>query len=549
MVGATGIEPATAGPARLIRGQNRHTPVIALQVEGGLVMPRWLFATSLMAISAIVPSVNGQRLAVPEPPKSAHVSGTVVDASDGRFLRRAMVCFRRGADTGHQSDVYCNETDLQGRFSVAEIPPAKYAYGVDREGYFAAEPMTDQLPSVIALNAGDELTDIKLRMHRAASILGRVVYGDGEPFAGAELQLDSGPHVKSNDSGEYRFDNLSPGNYRVLVNHPDRNGNCDASHGQKERLYARQGTGTGDPAVLVNFGQEVRGPQIVMEESVPRRIAGRVVWDSYPLPGVWWIRVGSERIAVKNSDGSFVACGFAPGEYTLRTDARIAGHGVAGDLKIRIEDEDLKDLEIKAEPSASIHGRIRVEDDAPLDLANTYILPISDSAFPHDQLPVPRRQPDGSFVIDEVYSGEYRFYLSPLPSGSYLKSAAIDGRDVIDTPLLVHGGEQLEGLVFTVSPKAAVVIGIVEDDAANPVPNAIVFLQPDHAQGGVDVHLCSRTADQNGEIVCDNLAPGKYRIAAWRTFPSEPLNEVAARGTPIEVLENSRSSVILHVPK
>jgi hypothetical protein len=191
-----------------------------------------------------------------------------------------------------------------------------------------------------------------------------------------------------------------------------------------------------------------------------------------------------------------------------------------------------------------------VEGNAPLDWAHINIGTIADS-FPHDSVPQPHREPDGSFAIDEIYTGEYRFYLLPLPSGMYLKSARLYGQDVIDAPLLIHGGENLDGLVFTVSPKASTVSGVVHDETGSPVPDAIVILQPDPRHTDRDIHRCYRTADQNGEFTCDNLAPGKYRTAAWRTPPDmeQVWNEVASKGTPVELSENGRASIVLTAPK
>jgi protocatechuate 3,4-dioxygenase beta subunit len=74
----------------------------------------------------------------------------------------------------------------------------------------------------------------------------------------------------------------------------------------------------------------------------------------------------------------------------------------------------------------------------------------------------------------------------------------------------VHGGEQLAGLLFTVSLKAGILTGVVQDETGNPVPNALVILQPDPRHGDLDIHRCNQTTDQNGAFTCDNLAPGKY---------------------------------------
>jgi len=285
-------------------------------------------------------------------------------------------------------------------------------------------------------------------------------------------------------------------------------------------------------------------------EVMPHRITGRIVSDAYPLAGLWRISTGHTSIQARNSDGVFAICGMVPGEYTLRVNTRRDDRTVAGELKIRIEDEDLGGLEIVPEESATIRARIESEDHVPLDLANGSIFGFP-GPFAHDSVPQSRRQPDGSFLIDEVYTGEYRF-VSSLPPGSYLKSARINGQDVMDAPLLVHGGENLDGLVFTVSSKAARLTGVVQDETGKPVPNAQIMMLPDPKHLDLDIHTCIQQTDQNGGFTCYSVAPGKYRIAAWPTYPPDGLqarNEVSLKGTPVEVSESERASITLTVPK
>src|SRR5262249_53008469 len=134
------------------------------------------------------------------------------------------VCFRYGRDGGYYSSEaeHCNETDEQGRFSLSSLPPGKYAYGVQRQGYFAAEPVGEGLPSVITLDGGQELS-VKLRMRRGGAISGRVVFEDGEPYSDATLELNStygGWNATPNDKGEYRFVNLRPGDYQIGAHQP-----------------------------------------------------------------------------------------------------------------------------------------------------------------------------------------------------------------------------------------------------------------------------------------------------------------------------------------
>jgi Carboxypeptidase regulatory-like domain len=511
-------------------------------------MQRWLLAIFLAIIAA---PAGAQTPIAPEPPKFAHVSGVVIDEQDGRLLRRAMVCLNRAADNGYSdpSTAHCTETDTQGRFSFDSLPPSRYFCRVEREGYFEAQPIADGLPSLFALNAGDDLSGVKLHMRRLGSLSGRVVFVDGEPFPGADLSLN-GKQEKTGDTGEYRIDNVSPGDYQILVN-PPAISSCDSGSNRKPRLYAERAAGQEKPPVHVDSGQQANAPDIVMVEVMPHRISGRIVAESYPLPGLWRIMTGHTSIQVRNSDGSFTICGMVAGEYTLRANSRRNDRTVAGELKIRIEDEDLKDLEMVPEDSATIRARIEVEDNTPLDLAHATIFGFP-GPFPHESVPQSRREPDGSFLMDEVYTGEYRFEVGPLPPGSYLKSARINGQDVIDTPLLVHGGESLDGLVFTVSPKGARLTGVVQDETGQPVPDAPIIMRADPKHIDVDIHSCIQQTDQNGGFTCDGLAPGKYRIAAWRTFPPDGLqaqNEVELKGTPVELSESDRASITLTVSK
>jgi hypothetical protein len=101
-------------------------------------MQRWLLVISLAVIAA---PAGAQTPVAIDTPKFARVSGVVIDDQDGRLLRRAIVCIHGGADTGYSSSTaHCNETDTQGRFSLDSLPPSRYSYRVEREGYFAGEP-------------------------------------------------------------------------------------------------------------------------------------------------------------------------------------------------------------------------------------------------------------------------------------------------------------------------------------------------------------------------------------------------------------------------
>jgi hypothetical protein len=159
---------------------------------------------------------------------------------------------------------------------------------------------------------------------------------------------------------------LPPGDYRIQLNPPTIT-NCENASTSKPRLYAEQTAGQEKPPIHVNSGEEENAPAIVMLEVMPHRITGRIVAENYPLAIPWRVSIGNTSIPARTSDGSFAICGLVPGEYSLNAQSRRNERRVVGDLKIHIEDEDLKDLEIVPEESATIHARIEVEDNAPFD--------------------------------------------------------------------------------------------------------------------------------------------------------------------------------------
>jgi len=467
-----------------------------------------------------------------------------------------VVCFvldRNGYYDG--TNDYCDETDERGSFHVVDLPTGRYGYRVKRAGYIAAELVTDNLAGVISLSAGDELHDIKFRMQRAGVITGRVVYTDGGPFSGATLTVVRGSsdegRATTNDLGEYRVANLLPGDYSVHIQSPNQTDDCQFTN-RKTRLYVAESENRELPSVHIAFGQQVSYPDLVMVQVTTHHVSGRVAWETYPLPGFWSVSLGNRRVQVNNSDGSFSFCGVSPGEFVVRTNAKIMGRTIAGEASIRVADEDIKGVEVNPEPSGSIRVRIEVEDNVPLDLSRIQIIPFSGAPFLHNSVPQPRREPDGTFIIDEVYTADYRFSLSPLPPGSYLKSVRLGGQEFIDAPATIHSGETIDDLILTVSTKAASIAGVVRDDAGNAVPDAHVMLRPDPPHIDPDIHGCFQDSNQNGGFRCQSIAPGKYRVAAWPKDYAEWQNMqeiVRSSGVRVDVSESSEISVTVPLIK
>jgi hypothetical protein len=293
-----------------------------------------------------------------------------------------------------------------------------------------------------------------------------------------------------------------------------------------------------------------------MVEAHPVRVSGRVIWSSYPLPEGFSpvaLRSGYRflRVPAKDSDGSFSICGITPGDYSLSIFGRIRGQSAAASFPITVKDKDIEGVELVPEFSAQIQGRIEVEDDPPPDL--TRVQPIIVGATVHSGfIPALKVTPDHAITSEDIYTDEYQFLLGGLPPGAYLKSIRFNGRELVDARLPIQSGTQIENLVFTVSTRAATLEAIVKDEMGKAIPDATVFVQPDPAHIGMDalcIHWRNGTTDQNGAFVFNDLAPGKYRVAAWRQSADldwEGIRgETAISGTTVEILPSGRATVAL----
>src|SRR5258708_38532562 len=123
----------------------------------------------LIALLLLARFAPGQGVELPSAPQTARISGVVIDEQDSRPLSHVIVCV----------GTFCDETGIEGKFVIEGIPPGSHNYSAVRAGYVRGERPVDGLSPVTTFNAGDNLTDIKIRLRRTGAIVGRVVYADG----------------------------------------------------------------------------------------------------------------------------------------------------------------------------------------------------------------------------------------------------------------------------------------------------------------------------------------------------------------------------------
>jgi protocatechuate 3,4-dioxygenase beta subunit len=120
-------------------------------------------------------------------------------------------------------------TDSQGRFAFDNLQPGTYklifaSNGYARQDYGQRSASGSGIP--IILNAGQEKSDIVMRMSQVAAVGGRISDSSGFPIAGVPVQLfhfaydETGQRkvqraatTVTDDRGDYRIFHLSPGRY------------------------------------------------------------------------------------------------------------------------------------------------------------------------------------------------------------------------------------------------------------------------------------------------------------------------------------------------
>lgn len=96
----------------------------------------------------------------------------------------------------------------------------------------------------------------------------------------------------------------------------------------------------------------------------------------------------------------------------------------------------------------------------------------------------------------------------------YLKSATVNGSDILESGLSVSAGVAPSPLDLVLSDRAGAVDGIVKNEDGSPVAGAKVVLVMEHREDSDDIQYAS--TDQAGYFVIPGIAPGKYHAFAWK---------------------------------
>jgi hypothetical protein len=477
------------------------------------------------------------------------IKGKVVTADGGRPLRRVQISIS-ASELGEARTV---STNAQGAYEVTELPAGRYTLAATRAGYLRlqyGQSRPGESGRPLPLADGQTIGDINFALPRTSALVGRVTDEVGDPLPNASIfpmqwkyfrgerrlvpVAGGGPFNRTDETGLYRITGLEPGEYSVMATSRE-SWTDEKDPREKIGFLPTLSGGTASPVealrLKVDLGQEALVPDFAM---VPGRV-GTISGTAISLSG---LPLAGEQISMSQefsgpgssssfgaagtkiaADGSFTIRNVVPGEYklSLRTpgDATRPPEGTA--MVISFLGDDLAGVTLMTTPGATLRGRVLTDSGEPLpgdhkmrvsarpvDPTRTF------SSFDRDNGTV---RDDLTFELKDVF-GANRLTVLPAPSGWAVRSIEYQGKDLVDVPLEVAGGQQIEGITVLLSKTMPTLNGMLLDDRGLPIAGAVVMFPEDQERWSEQSRLVRSTRpDDQGTFEFRNVVPGSYFVA------------------------------------
>lgn len=536
--------------------------------------------------------------------QQAKLQGQLLNQVTGEPVRKANLSLRPEAG----GTTLKAATDSDGKFSIENIDPGRYTLGAERQGFVTQNygaRRTSGPGTTLELKTSQVLKDLSFKLTPQGVIAGRVLDDDAEPVSGVSVQVLQYKYllgkkrlipamqtlVLTNDLGEFRAPNLSPGSYYVATSPQkiaDIQSGLERSAGSAASKVAPEGfiptyyPNAADPAtaspVEVGPGAEVRGIDVRLRKARVFRVSGKVMNAATGMPMnpamlmVFRKQAGGMSTvpvsiyAVQGDKGAFELRNIPPGSYSMlamstnpqdmmmmMTSVDVAEQDIDGmivSLGSGVEIPVTAKLEgVQPPPDQNANSADKKEDPA-TDLSNVrIILNLDDN--PMASLSTVQIGKDNKAVLKKVSIDKYKLIVVGLPRGTYLKSAKFGDRDALEFGIDLRQGAA-GNLDLVIAAPAAQLTGTVHNDKGEPVPGAMITLVPKDPKGRSDLSRTG-TADQNGNIRMLGVVPAEYNVFAWEDIEQGAADDEDFRkpfdslGAKVKLSEGSKESVQLTV--
>ncbi len=518
-----------------------------------------------------------QQAATPRPVELCTIQGVVLKEGTNEPLRKAIV---EAQPANPNSQAIVGITDVAGRFELKDLYPGTFRLLVRRNGFvmmqYSQHSLAGESGVTLTLSPGQKITGVTLKLTPAGAITGHAYDEDGDPIMRAEVnvtpypslnwqqQLQDSNSAQTDDFGGFRVYGLPPGQYIVRVSiWGDASVHARAKQSYVPAYYPGVSDSAHAAPITLRGSDEFSGVDFTLQPVHTVSVKGHAFIAacggnsgpaSVSLGGQGSDLYGVGRAVTHDENGqtAFEFSGVPPGSYYLRGIVVNEGKGCAGRQPLEVADTDIDGAALVLTPGVDIHGRLRVEGrpDAPVSNISIALFPKGDGT-PFGNIRIIFSKADGSFLLQGIFNGDHEITLENLPETWFLKSARLDGVDVL-TGVTVDTLQAPGALDLLLSPNGATLEGVVSKDQ-QVFQGATVALVPDPPRRGVKRLFKSTSTDQNGHFVFQGIAPGDYKVFSWEKFyPSaltrpEFLVPYDNLGQSLHIAEGSHSTMNLTV--
>lgn len=517
-----------------------------------------------------------------QPAGTGVISGTVVEASSGDPVRKAVVTVTW---QGSPRSWATTRTDSSGRFTVEGLPPGKYNLTANKPGLGTASYGSNsvrELPDFITLADGETRVGLKLRILRSGSISGHVVDSDGDPVPSVNVNiLRAGRNLgertlvnfrgdSTNDRGEYKITEVDPGEYYLHAEPTSQRNWAAASADIVVPQYYSGARNSNDAAALyLRAGEVLSGIDFHLVAEHPAKITGRVTGvpqldppaeTSGQFPprfvnggGGRMIRGGqdlmvemspaegnqmwSNGVGAQGPDYHFELPDHAPGRYRVQARINVRDKTYYATQTVDAG-EGITDILLNMYPAVEVKGHLKIEGPTARP-PQTYTVVLAG--------PPPRRESssspvskDGSFTIQQVPPGEWTLNINPAgPTGLFEKSVHLGDKDFLFKRVEIPPGLD-SPLNIVLSTNTATVEGEIDSGRAG------ILLTPVGMWHTMARFYYSAITDATGKFKLTGIAPGKYKIFALEKIATnnyrnpESADLLDPLGEEIEIAEGAK---------
>jgi hypothetical protein len=460
--------------------------------------------------------------------KPARVSGHVRRADTGEPLAKAIVTLHPRDEATMQAGPRVVSTGADGAFVLADVGPGLYVIEAERNGFVSRDFGTE----LLTVRAGEDASDIELKLAPAAVISGVVLDQDDEPVQdlslmalrlkyqrGGRRELSRGQSAVTDDQGKFRFYGMGEGLYylRTMLSAPLKRG-PERSLEYGDTWYPENAFDEDSEPLRVGAGADIRGIWISVSPEPAFSITGRVEADAKDLEHMEMECIRSIPFTLTfgtsqdfQADGSFKIEDLQAGEYGLKVEL-MGGERMhySGFAKVRIVDRNVR-VNIPVGHAAEVSGTVTEE--------GTDVLPkgLQVSLYESESIAVFLSDLDksGAFDIRDIPPGNYHFGLFGSHGEDerfFLKQVRCSGADYTTQAVKLDIGVPVSDCRIQISKEMGVVRGEVMDGEKARPGMAVVLIPESRELRRIRRYTLRVKTDAGGKFEIPNAIPGRYLL-------------------------------------